>query len=67
MLTVSYMHIYMFDDLQENFVTGNQVQLVSKSSGRCLQIVQSQTGQLVVDGTGNFGPQFFNGKFKKNA
>nr|XP_022324917.1 uncharacterized protein LOC111125426 [Crassostrea virginica] len=49
-----------YGPVMENFVTGNQVQLVSKSSGRCLQIVQSQTGQLVVDGTGNFGPQFFN-------
>lgn len=49
-----------YGPVMESFVTGNQVQLVSKASGRCLQIVQSQSGQLVVDGTGTFGQQVFN-------
>ncbi|XP_048779096.1 uncharacterized protein LOC125682511 isoform X2 [Ostrea edulis] len=44
----------------QNFVTGNQIQLVSKASGRALQIVQSPSGQLVIDGMGIVGPQAFN-------
>ena len=44
-------------------MTGNQVQLVSKSSGRALQIVQSSSGQLVVDGMGVIGPEVYNGRW----
>ena len=42
-------------------MTGNSVQLISKVSGRSLQIVQTQTGQLTVDGVGGEGPQAANG------
>ncbi|XP_061189294.1 uncharacterized protein LOC133197335 isoform X1 [Saccostrea echinata] len=53
-------HQHNYGPVLENFVTGNQIQLVSKSSGRALQIVQSSSGQLVVDGMGVIGPEVFN-------
>lgn len=34
------------------FRSGNVVQLISRSSGRCLEIVQGPDGRLVVDGRG---------------
>jgi len=41
------------------FRSGNVVQLVSRSSGRTLQIVQASTGQLVVDGLGPEGGEAY--------
>ena len=46
------------------FTTNNVIQLVSRVSGRTVQIVQSPTGQLVVDGNGQEGPNCYNGKLK---
>ena len=37
------------------------MQLVSTSTGRSLQIVQTPAGQLTVDGLGNEGPNAKNG------
>ena len=42
------------------FQTNNVVQLVSRASGRSLQIIMSPTQQLVIDGAGLEGPQAFN-------
>ncbi|XP_069110550.1 uncharacterized protein [Argopecten irradians] len=42
------------------FTTNNTIQLVSKASGRTLQIVAAPTGHLVVDGAGIEGPQAHN-------
>lgn len=46
------------------FSTGNVVQLVSRSSGKSLQIVQSSSGQLVVDGVGQEGPSAYNAHWR---
>ncbi len=46
---------------QDNFRTGNQLQLVARSSGRTLQIVTAPDGQIVPDGNGLEGPQVMNG------
>lgn len=43
----------------DNFKTGNVIQLVSRSSGFCLQIVVSPSGHLVVDGMGPEGPAVY--------
>ncbi|KAK6174016.1 hypothetical protein SNE40_017368 [Patella caerulea] len=43
----------------ELFKTGNVVQLVSRASGRCLEIIALQNGQLAVDGHGPSDPQAF--------
>ncbi|XP_076458038.1 uncharacterized protein LOC143291774 [Babylonia areolata] len=40
--------------------TGNVVQLVSRASGRALQILMGPSGQLMVDGNGPVGPGAFN-------
>jgi hypothetical protein len=56
-----YMRLILFS-LQDNFKTGNVVQLVSQSSGHCLQIVMGPMGQLVVDGMGPEGPTVYHGK-----
>jgi hypothetical protein len=45
--------------LLDLFKSGNVVQLISRSSGKTLQIVQAPTGQLVVDGQGPEGPEFY--------
>ncbi|XP_074653338.1 uncharacterized protein LOC141907555 [Tubulanus polymorphus] len=54
-------HKYSSDNggIFKNFNNGNVVQLVSRSSGKALQIVQSAAGGLVVDGLGPEGPQFY--------
>ena len=54
----------VFFKLQDNFRTGNQLQLVSRSSGRTLQIVTAHNGQIVPDGNGMEGPQAVNGKYE---
>ncbi|XP_062572920.1 uncharacterized protein LOC134234887 [Saccostrea cucullata] len=46
--------------LMSNFDTGNQVQLVSKASGRTLRIIQARSGQLKVDSRGDLGGQEWN-------
>ncbi|XP_062572919.1 uncharacterized protein LOC134234885 [Saccostrea cucullata] len=46
--------------LLSHFVTGNQVQLVSKISGRSLRIVQDRVGKLKVDGRGDLGQKEWN-------
>lgn len=43
-----------------NFATNNVVQLISRTSGRTLQVVQSATGHLVVDGCGADAQAFNN-------
>lgn len=43
-----------------NFVTGAQIQLISKASGHSLHIVQDPSGELVVEGKGDIGPQAWN-------
>jgi hypothetical protein len=48
---------------QQIFQTNNVVQLVSRASGRSLQIIMSPTQQLVIDGAGQEGPQAFNSKY----
>ena len=48
---------------QQIFQTNNVVQLVSRASGRSLQIIMSPTQQLVIDGAGLEGPQAFNSKY----
>ncbi|XP_033762545.1 uncharacterized protein LOC117344054 [Pecten maximus] len=40
----------------DHFQTNNVIQLVSRASGHTIQIVVSPTGQLVVDGAGQEGP-----------
>jgi hypothetical protein len=45
--------------LLEQFRSGNVVQLVSRSSGKALQIVMAPAGHLVVDGCGPEGPQVY--------
>lgn len=52
---------YLFS--QQVFQTKNVVQLVSRASGRSLQIVMSPTQQLVIDGSGLEGPQAYNSKY----
>ncbi|VDI79688.1 Hypothetical predicted protein [Mytilus galloprovincialis] len=47
-------------NILQTFQTNNVVQLVSRASGRSLQIVMSPTQQLVIDGCGAEGPQAFN-------
>lgn len=42
------------------FQTGNVIQLVSRSSGKSLQIMMGPLGQLVLDGNGPVGPGAFN-------
>jgi hypothetical protein len=41
---------------------GNVVQLISRSSGKPLQIVTAPQGHLVVDGMGLEGPSFLHGE-----
>ena len=48
---------------QDHFRNGNVVQLVSRKSGRCVEIVMSPQGQLVVDALGTEGPQVYHGKY----
>ena len=48
--------------LQDNFKTGNVIQLVSQSSGHSLQVVVGPAGQLVVDGMGPEGPTVYHGE-----
>lgn len=43
-----------------NFVTGAQIQLISKASGHSLHIVQDPSGELIVEGKGDIGPQAWN-------
>ena len=38
--------------LQDLFRSGNVIQLISRSSGKCLEIVQAPDGRLIVDGRG---------------
>lgn len=45
------------------FQTGNVVQLISKTTGRTLQILQAPNGQLVLDGNGPDDPQAFHTHF----
>lgn len=47
---------------QANFVTGAQIQLVSKASGHTLHIVQAPSGELLVEGKGEIGPEAWNGR-----
>lgn len=44
--------------------TGSVIQLVSRATGRCLQILQTADGRLVLDGMGSEGPEYYNGLFK---
>ena len=44
---------------KSQFQTGNVVQLVSRTTGKPLQILMSQAGQLVVDGNGPLDPSAF--------
>lgn len=53
--------IYMLC-IQSNFETGNQIQLVSKTSGRSLRIAEARSGKLVADGRGDIGEQAWNGQ-----
>ncbi|XP_065932146.1 uncharacterized protein [Magallana gigas] len=46
--------------LLSNFETGNQIQLVSKTSGRSLRIAEARSGKLVADGRGDIGEQAWN-------
>lgn len=48
--------------VKANFVTGAQIQLISKASGHSLHIVQDPSGELIVEGKGDIGPQAWNGK-----
>ncbi|KAK2170122.1 hypothetical protein LSH36_4g09047 [Paralvinella palmiformis] len=43
----------------DSFKTDNVIQLVSRSSGLCLQIVVSPSGNLVIDGMGEEGPTVY--------
>ncbi|GAU87566.1 hypothetical protein RvY_00396 [Ramazzottius varieornatus] len=45
------------------FQTGNVLQLISKTTGRTLQILQAPNGQLVLDGNGPDDPQAFHTHF----
>ncbi|KAI0225031.1 hypothetical protein LSAT2_024006 [Lamellibrachia satsuma] len=38
------------------FKSGNVIQLISRSSGKCLEIVKAPTGRLIIDGLGPEGP-----------
>jgi hypothetical protein len=51
------------NNLQLKVGLNNVVQLVSRASGRSLQIIMSPTQQLVIDGAGLEGPQAFNSKY----
>ena len=48
---------------QNNFVTGNKIQLVSKINGRALQVTHPATGGPIVYGNGDLGPDARNGTF----
>ncbi|CAG2256014.1 unnamed protein product [Mytilus edulis] len=58
--TTQYFHTFVILFYRQTFQTNNVVQLVSRASGRSLQIVMSPTQQLVIDGCGAEGPQAFN-------
>nr|XP_022325542.1 uncharacterized protein LOC111125751 [Crassostrea virginica] len=49
-----------FGPVLANFVTGAQIQLVSKASGHTLHIVQAPSGELLVEGKGEIGPEAWN-------
>lgn len=53
--------MYRLFFVKANFVTGAQIQLISKASGHSLHIVQDPSGELVVEGKGDIGPQAWNG------
>ena len=42
--------------LQDLFKSGNVIQLISRSSGKCLEIVKAPNGRLIIDGLGPEGP-----------
>ena len=46
---------------QNNFVTGNKIQLVSKINGRALQVTRPANGGPIVYGNGDLGPDAKNG------
>ena len=46
---------------QNNFVTGNKIQLVSKINGCALQVTHPATGGPIVYGNGDLGPDAKNG------
>ena len=46
---------------QNNFVTGNKIQLVSKINGRALQVTHPANGGPIVYGNGDLGPDAKNG------
>ena len=48
---------------QNNFVTGNKIQLVSKINGRALQVTHPTNGGPIVYGNGDLGPDAKNGTF----
>ncbi|XP_076310999.1 uncharacterized protein LOC143225445 isoform X2 [Tachypleus tridentatus] len=54
---------YIDHPLLKLLQAGNVVQLVSRVTGRSLQILQAQDGRLVLDGLGGEGHQFFNTHF----
>ena len=59
---LNWSHAYLICFYQANFVTGAQIQLVSKASGHTLHIVQAPSGELLVEGKGEIGPEAWNGR-----
>ncbi|KAL5020133.1 hypothetical protein ScPMuIL_003025 [Solemya velum] len=53
-------HQYASGAILQLFQTQNVIQLLSRASGRSLQIVMGPTGSLTVDGNGMEGPQAYN-------
>ena len=60
--SLTVLHLAQCSNFQDMFANMNEVQLVSRNSGKTLQIVVSPTGVLVVDGQGAEGPAVENGK-----
>ena len=49
--------------LQSLFQTGNVIQLISRSSGKALEILSGPNGQLIVDGNGPVDPNAFHSQY----
>lgn len=57
----SIVRVHMYDQFQSTFETGNQIMLVSRTSGRALRILRTKADKLKVDGRGAVTRQEWNG------
>lgn len=57
----SIVRVHMYNLFQSTFETGNQIMLVSRTSGRALRILRTKADKLKVDGRGAVTRQEWNG------